>query len=136
MRSVLRPVAISCNQSTYHDPFAALIDARAPSETASGASSMLKWPISCKKTNVAKLAFSEVRPGQKPESIAPPHNMATVLVNFTRSASYSRHEHYDRTVQENGKKARRLLVPRQDGKESRRDSTTAVLVIRRVRVTL
>jgi hypothetical protein len=63
MRSVLRPVAISCNQSTYHDPFAALIDARAPSETASGASSMLKWPVSCKKTNVAKSAFSEVRTG-------------------------------------------------------------------------
>jgi hypothetical protein len=58
MRSVLRPVAISCNQSTYHDPFAALIDARAPSETASGASSMLKWPVSCKKTNAAKSAFS------------------------------------------------------------------------------
>jgi hypothetical protein len=49
------------------------------------------------------------------------HHGHRVLVNFTRSALYSRHErYYDRIAQEYGKKARRLLVPRQGGKESRK----------------
>jgi hypothetical protein len=42
MRSGLRPVAISCNNGTYCSPFAALVDARAPSESASEASNALK----------------------------------------------------------------------------------------------
>jgi hypothetical protein len=42
MRSGLRTVAISCNNSTYCSPFAALVDARAPSESASEASNALK----------------------------------------------------------------------------------------------
>src|SRR5215210_7209753 len=42
MRSGLRPVAISCNNSTYCSPFAALVDARAPFLSASEASNALK----------------------------------------------------------------------------------------------
>jgi hypothetical protein len=42
MRSGLRPVATSCNNSIYYSPFAALADARAPSESASEASNALK----------------------------------------------------------------------------------------------
>jgi hypothetical protein len=61
MRSGLQPVAISCNESDYHTPFAASSDVRAPNENASDASNELRTPILCKKTNFAELAFSEVR---------------------------------------------------------------------------
>src|SRR5829696_7743167 len=44
-------VAISCNNSTYCSPFAALVDAQAPSESASEASNALRKQILCKKTN-------------------------------------------------------------------------------------
>ena len=61
MRSGLRPIAISCNKSTYCSPFAALVDARAPSESAFGASDALKKGGSMQKMNVGELAFYEVR---------------------------------------------------------------------------
>jgi hypothetical protein len=46
MRSGLQPVAISCNKSFCHDPFAVLVDARARPENASDASNVLGMPIS------------------------------------------------------------------------------------------
>jgi hypothetical protein len=61
MRSGLQPVAISCHESDYHRPFPASIDVRAPSENASDSSNALRMPILCKITNVAELAFSEIR---------------------------------------------------------------------------
>jgi len=61
MRSVLRPVAISCNKSFCRRPFTDLVDARPRFENAFTASEVLREPILCKKTNFVELAFSEVR---------------------------------------------------------------------------
>ena len=61
MRSVLRPVAISCNKSFYHRPFTDLLDARPRIENAFTASEVLREPILCKKANFVELAFYEAR---------------------------------------------------------------------------
>ena len=49
MRSGLRPVAIPCNDNSYHGRFTPPVDAQARSETASAASNVLRRPILCKK---------------------------------------------------------------------------------------
>jgi hypothetical protein len=65
------------------------------------------------------------------------HTTLTILVNFIRGASYSRPERrlrvskassdellvkdYDRTSQNHGQKGRRLLVPRQGGREGEQE---------------
>jgi hypothetical protein len=46
MRPGLRPVAISCDQDYYHDPFAPFVDARGRSENASDAPNVFRKPIS------------------------------------------------------------------------------------------
>ena len=61
MRSGLQPVAISCNKNFYHSPFAALVDARALSESASDASNLLRKPYLCNIVNCRQLAFCEIR---------------------------------------------------------------------------
>src|SRR5215210_1835363 len=61
MRSGLQSVAISCNESDDHRPFAAFSDVRAPSESGFDASNALRTLILCKKTNFAELAFYEVQ---------------------------------------------------------------------------
>ena len=60
MRSGVQPVAIPCNESDDHRPFAAFSDVRAPSESAFNASKALRTPILCRKVNFAELAYSEV----------------------------------------------------------------------------
>ena len=78
MRSGLRPVAISCNNSTYCSPFAALVDAQAPSESASEASNALKKADSMQENEFRGVGvlgscpvatFSEVPPGSSQRSM-------------------------------------------------------------------
>jgi hypothetical protein len=46
MRSGLQPVAISCNNNSYHERIAPPVDARARPQNASAASHVLRKPIS------------------------------------------------------------------------------------------